>query len=331
MASDSKQSSDLMWILIVFIVMFAMWLLRGQSKNIIESASPFVPTSEETEEKTSDRNQGSESSKAEEEAEAIIQKNTESVFADKITLEIGTAKSAKEANKEYITITANRRNDEPIDISGWRLKNNPNAISYNSDGSVTKRRVLDIKLPSSGIKFYNPYSSNLGQKMPILLASGEKAIVTSGNIPSVAGTSFKDNFQVNICLGYIQDQTDYKIIPSFSSRCPKDDDLPGSDYLNEDCLKYLKRRDRCHEPDFSTYKNYGTCADRNCELNSYCLGFLEKNFSYEACFNRHSHDEDFLTGEWRLFLGQTWELWPKSKEIIYLYDSKGKLVDQLEY
>ena len=325
MASDSKQGSDLMWVLMVFVVLFALWLFRGQSKKIVESVSPFNSVSE-NKEKSSDSGR----EKTEAEAETVLQKSSESIFAGQVTLGIGTAKSANVANKEYITITANRRNKESIDISGWRLKNNPNAISYNSDGSVSKRRALDIKLPSTGIKLYNPYASSF-KKSAILLSPGKKAIILSGGIPSVAGTSFKDNFQVNICMGYLQDLTDYKFVPSFSSKCPKDDDLPGSDYLNEDCLKYLKRRSSCHQPDFSDDKNYGTCVDRNCKLNSYCLAFLKKNFSYESCFNLHSHDEDFLTGEWRLFLNQAWELWPKSKEIIYLYDSKGKLVDQLEY
>ncbi len=322
MASDSKSGSDFNWIIIVLIVMFALWLVRGETQELIDSASPIMPTPDARE---------SSPSRFDNDKEPVIQSSNQSKYKNLVSLELGNAKSAVEANREYIVIVANRRNDAPINISSWTLKNDTNRISYNYEGKAVKRRALNLKLPTTGIAMFNPYSANPGAKVPIILYPGQRAIVTAGGVPSVGLAVIKNNFAVNKCFGYVQDQTSYTFIPSFSNKCPKDNDLPETDFLSLNCLKYLARRPNCHKPEFKDDNNYGTCVDRYCNLDSQCLAFIKKNYSYESCFNIHSKDSDFLTGEWRLFLNQVWELWPNKDETIYLYDPTGKLVDQLDY
>lgn len=322
MASDSKSGSDFGWVIIVLVIMFALWLVRGETQELVDSASPIIPTSESRESNPGRFGNGE---------EPVIQNSNQSKYQNLVSLELGNARSATEANREYIVLVANRRNDGPVNISGWILKNDSNKISYNYEGKAVKRRVLKLKLPSQGILMFNPYSKNPGTKKPIILNPGERAVVVSGGVPPIGLAVIDNNFAVNKCFGYVQDQTDYSFTPSFSNRCPKDDDPSESDYLSKNCLSYINRRPSCHKPEFSENSDYGTCVDRNCNLDSYCLAFIKKNYSYESCFNIHSKDSDFLTGEWRLFLNQVWELWPNKDETIYLYDSTGKLVDQLDY
>mgnify|MGYP001163453303 CR=1 FL=1 len=322
MASDSKSGSDFNWIIIVLIVMFALWLGRSETQELVDSASPIIPMSGNRESNSSSSDNGE---------ETIIQNSNQSKYQNLVSLELGNARSATEANREYVVISANRRNDDPVNISGWTLKNDSNKIGYNYEGKAIKRRVLKLKLPSQGILMFNPYSKKLGAKKPIILNPGERAIVISGGVPSIGLAVINDSFAVNKCFGYVQDQTSYAFTPSFDNRCPRDNDLPESDYLSQNCLSYINRRPSCHKPEFKDDSNYGTCVDRNCNLDSQCLAFIKKNYSYESCFNRHSRDEDFLVGEWRLFLNQVWELWPNKDETIYLYDPTGKLVDQLDY
>lgn len=322
MASDSKSGSDFNWIIIVLIIMFALWLVRGETQELVDSANPIIPMSGGRESNLTFSGN---------DKEPVIQNSSQSKYQNQVSLELGNARSATEANREYIVISANRRNDGPINISGWTLKNDTNRISYNYEGKAVRRRALSLRLPTSGITMFNPYSANPGAKTPIILRPGQRAIILSGGVPSIGLAVIKDSFAVNKCFGYVQDQTSYAFAPSFSNRCPKDDDLPEGEYLSQNCLSYINRRPSCHKPEFKDDSNYGTCVDRYCNLDSQCLAFIKNNYSYESCFNRHSRDEDFLVGEWRLFLNQVWELWPKKDETIFLYDSTGKLVDQLDY
>jgi len=328
MASDSKSGSDFGWVIIVLVIMFALWLSKGATQELVDSAGPIFSSSEN---EINNQNEDNEDSSHSNKNTEVIKNTTQSQYQQLVSLELGNAKGATEANSEYIVISANRRNERPINIGGWVLKNDPDRISYNYEGKAVKRRVLSLRLPKSGIEKFNPFGFNSGSEGPIILYPGERAVILSGKIPSTGNAIIKDNFRVNKCFGYIQDQTDYRFIPSFSNKCPKDDDLQGSEYLSQSCQRYINSRPSCHKPEFSDNLNYGTCVDRYCNLDSSCLAFVKKNYSYESCFNIHSKDSDFLTGEWRLFLNQVWELWPNKDETIYLYDSTGKLVDQLDY
>ena len=53
--------------------------------------------------------------------------------------------------------------------------------------------------------------------------------------------------------------------------------------------------------------------------------------TYKECAARHGEESGFYTNEWRIFLGQTVELWGDSSDIIKLVDAKGKVVDALTY
>lgn len=53
--------------------------------------------------------------------------------------------------------------------------------------------------------------------------------------------------------------------------------------------------------------------------------------TYEQCVAAHKSDKDFLTDEWRIFLGQTVEIWRNSNDIVKLVDSKGNVIDALSY
>ncbi len=53
--------------------------------------------------------------------------------------------------------------------------------------------------------------------------------------------------------------------------------------------------------------------------------------TYEQCLAAHKGETGFNYDEWRLFLGQTIELWRNGNDVIRLVDSKGGVVDALSY
>jgi hypothetical protein len=84
------------------------------------------------------------------------------------------------ADSEYIEITANLNNKEPIKITGWTLT------------STTTGNTAQI--PKSTSLYF---SGNLNSEEDVYLAPGEKAYVVTGKSPIGYG------LKVNKCSGYL--------------------------------------------------------------------------------------------------------------------------------
>jgi hypothetical protein len=75
-----------------------------------------------------------------------------------------------------------------------------------------------------------------------------------------------------------------------------------------------------------------TPALRNeCPRNMSCAIDPLMGLTYSSCVDSHKNDSNFYSNEWRIFLGQSTELWKQSNEIIKLLDTKGNVVDALTY
>lgn len=352
---------DAKFLLGIFVVLFFVWLVTGGPARA-RFTKPFVnsPVSSEVSSgqtevtnvqnkktwrdifsfpkfptvpspkvvKKQPRNEGSVESEEEIKVPPTL---VDSLYKGKISLSSGTAFSQIVPNREYIIITAKSGNKEPINISGWSLKNGRSEKNYNISGEEVAGQSITVKLPTSGVKFYNPYRPTLNAREPLILKPGERVILITGSIPSIAPVQLKeDSFRVNKCFGYIVKQTNYKFYPSFSTSCPKDADIAGVSQLSDSCYDYIRRRPSCRTPELKYVKDDGYCYDGNCNLNQFCQAFIVKNYSYQSCFDRHLNDEDFFTRDWRVYLGRTWELWDNRRESITLFDGSGKLVTKIE-
>ncbi|MFA5001267.1 MAG: hypothetical protein WC531_03565 [Candidatus Paceibacterota bacterium] len=238
-------------------------------------------------------------------------------------------------NKEYLTLSA-RNNKTPINIGGWTLKNGRDKKIYIVSGTAVHGQSVSVKIPSQGVVLYNPYNPASNVQGPILLKSGEKAIIVTGSVPTFGSVTINENFKINRCLGYVEDhpidQTrNYNFNPSLKYKCPTSRDLPSIDGLDDICYSFVRSISGCHQPtDIFDSKN-GYCLDRNCKLSSYCQAFVKQNFNPQTCYQLYSTDEDFIGPEWRIYLNRSWELWEKQRETISLYDAKGLLVDEISY
>lgn len=132
------------------------------------------------------------------------------------------------------------------------------------------------------VKFFR--LGEINEIIEITLGSREKAIHSPA--PSPLGV----NFQVNQCSGYLNQFLAFD--PPLPSECPAPDlsalnpELPA----NQECLEFIKTVPACTTP---------LTFPANLSLN--CQNFIKEEFNYNACFDTHKNDTDFLLPEWRVY------------------------------
>lgn len=229
-------------------------------------------------------------------ADAIPAANR-SPYAGKVTLGGGNA-GARETREEYLTIRS--ESDTDISISGWQL-----ASTKTSARATIPQGSLVANYGSSG-------------SSAIVLNARNEAIVTTGKSP--IGESFRETK----CTGYLDTNSRYS--PSLRNACPSPTDELKDFYVGDarrydQCLDYVRSLSSCRVP--SGNAPSGTAAS--------CKNFVESALTYKGCVAAHRDDADFRGSAWRIFLGQSKQLWRQSGDTIQLLDANGKVVDQYSY
>lgn len=332
-SSGGGGGMDAFWAIVVVIVLFIVWIQGGGPARSKEEGL-FKKTATSTSSLSSSRDQVTRpvrtsvpSENSSNETVAIA----ESKYKGLVRLQRGTAASTNQPNREYITILANYNNSTPIKVGGWVLSNGRSEHYFDVSGNEVRGQSVYVTIPEKGIALYNPYQPKSNILVPITLKSGESAVITTGQIPTIGSVTMKDNFKINRCLGYLADSTSYQFTPSLYYRCPNVSDMFNTSDLSDTCYDFARSISACHEPKEYYVQNQGYCLERNCRLNSSCQGLVKKYLNFQSCFNQFSHDKDFVGPEWRVFLGRPLELWANRRETISLFDSTGKLVDKISY
>ncbi|MEX0910244.1 MAG: hypothetical protein WDZ73_00615 [Candidatus Paceibacterota bacterium] len=244
------------------------------------------------------------------EPETVVVNNRtyiKSPWFGQVSIGRGNSKNAYQPREEYITLTAGRRNDQPIQITGWRLSNADSERLFDVSGRVvagnTNRAVI-----GQGVEVLLPEGS---RPHLVYLKPGDKAVVTSGSLYSRGEVDIKSGFRLNKCTGYLQKTGDYSFIPSLALQCPNPKEVAGFEVLPESCYNYVRRLARCHTPNTEPFRDRNdelvrNHVDGNIEVSRFCREFVTTNFSYCACVATHYNDDDFLKSEWRLFLNLNW-------------------------
>lgn len=203
-------------------------------------------------------------------------------------------------NEEYLEIKADKKNKNPMKITGWKLKG---------------KGGLDITIGKGSSFIYTEASSQ--PQEDVYLKPGEKAFIATGLSP--IGTSFK----INKCAGYFNQF--HEFYPDLNTECPalRDEDLPNNLDSDDKCFNYIKNIPACKTIISIPYKNSG--------LSSSCQDYVTRNANYKTCVEKHKDDSDFYSPEWRVYLGRNEELWKKSRETITLYDEKNNIIDSASY
>jgi len=323
-------TGDLLWVLAVIAALWVLWLATGGSLRPSATSGPFIkppPPLGTGEIYSTDGHtarvgsSGTTRQMAEREKVEQLNRNSSPWFGQ-IKIRAGNARSEESSNREYIELVADRKLLAPVNITGWQLVNNP-----------ARRARADVVLIPAAAKVFSSAAA-AATLAPIVLAAGEKAMITTGSPPNSSRWPARASFQVNRCVGYLTEQAiNFRLASTLLPRaCPAPREELGAIRLNSDCYDYVRRLSSCHKPEFKRKSDgHIYLDDRINKLSSACRAYLEDHFSYDRCLAWHQTDPDFYVGEWRVFLNHTWELWAKDREVISIYDAQGRLVDESSY
>ncbi|MFA6095091.1 MAG: hypothetical protein WC757_04385 [Candidatus Paceibacterota bacterium] len=295
-------SKDEFLLILVVIVLIIFSLAAYKNKNFISFPSVTSPVTIQSSNssRTSIKKETTIQEKIETISEGIaeLQEAQESsVFKDMIMISSVSGASSTDPKREYITLTANKNNKNPIDITGWKLIN------------TTGKSII----VGTAVETYQP-GSYRNTASHVVLKPGDKAIIATGGSPILY------SFRINKCLGYFTE--DVTFIPSMKTSCPAPRDegfyLAPTSLENDECMEYIQTLSSCRRPYRNNYN----------DLSQACRSFLSKNINYNGCFYKHSSDSDFYENEWRLFAGRNKSLWKDSREEIKLLDTIGKTVSK---
>ncbi len=195
------------------------------------------------------------------------------------------------------TLHADYNNQNPINITGWRIKGN--------------REEILIPQAIADYSFY-------GVLYPTDIAVEPNDYIYAYGTNAPAG----ENFRLNKCIGYLNEK--YAFNPSLSGSCPYVDrgeigGFPG------DCQSYIySLSGSCRTPKADELNRF------TAQIYDACRRYIETNFNYGACYRAHRSDRDFFSHEWRIWIGRQFTFDPQH-DVIRLFDKSGLLVDLYTY
>lgn len=297
---------DLRAFILIIIILAFVWLftggpLRSSSKSGWFLNKPQQKETQKTKEQTEEILGTSSKSKIQDSSssQALPTGQAGPTGSDFVALKTGRAKETN-PDKEYLEIKADKKNNNSVKITGWKLKG---------------RVGLDIEIGQGTFYYYDSASQ---PQEDIYLKPGEKAVIITGQSP--LGTSFK----INKCLGHLEQF--HEFVPNLNIRCPalKNEELPSNLNNNDQCLDYIDQISACATVVSIPYKD-------SSRLSSSCQDYIMENANYKSCSAKHKSDTDFYLPEWRIYLNRSEEMWKKERENIALYDDKNNIVDSVSY
>lgn len=198
----------------------------------------------------------------------------------------------------HITLYSRLKEEETVDITGWKLKSNKSEIAI-----------------SKAVEIYNP--SGFGAEGDIVLKPNNYVDLYGLTSP------LNKNLRLNKCFGYLQNIYNFQPI-YLPNNCPyvSRDDIKQ---LSGQCQNYIYSLGSCQLPDTYFYNSLPGTAEGND-----CRAFLN-NIGYGNCFRGHYQDQDFLSDNWIIWLGQQNLNLDPQHDYARLYDKEGNLVSEYNY
>lgn len=211
-------------------------------------------------------------------------------------VKIGSVSAGSFYNPGQFSLSANSPKVPP-DITGWHLKSNGGNISI-------PKAVAD----------YDPSGFSLSSD--IILQNGSYVNFYNNSSPIIR------NLRLNECMGYLNAVYDFS--PSLPTNCPAMYDRSEITSFSGLCQNIILSIWGCSAPPASQLNNLAIYSDQICK------NFIVDRFSYNGCYKYHRTDSNFLSGEWRVWLGGEMNFDP-SHDRLLLLDGNGLLVDQYYY
>jgi len=322
--TEGALDSDALWILGVFILVFASWWGSGGPSRYEEKTSA---TSTRTTLSSSLSSSGASNTGGATQGNA-----TTSPWYKVVRISSrGNAATEKWPNSEYIIIQNSGK--KPATISGWTLKNGRDSRVFLNNFNQLSYGMSDSAVIPLGVKTL--WGTSAQTLASIVLEPGERAIITTGKISKDA-PYLRYSFKENICSNFINELPGYPLVPTLSGSCPLPRNDADLDQLDDSCYTFIKQLRGCHTPVYheQVIQNSGELRqylDTTYGLSRQCRDFITQRFTYKWCVATHSTDTNFYRKQWRVYLNRSLQLWGSGREHIRLYDANGLLVDDISY
>lgn len=239
----------------------------------------------------------------------------------RISISTGNASSEIQPAYEYITIKNNGK--EPVDITGWTLKNGKGRRPIRTSDNTVIYEVADTLTIPKGIEFLDPKGNHFSSN--IILMPTESAILITGKPFTQYRFSLPQSFKENICTGYLTTIDKYPFKVALTKSCPRLQEEEAAKYLTQTCYDYVKRLVRCDDPEETRLSTFEL-------LEKGCQKFIKEYANYGSCVSLHGDDENFYSPKkWRVFLSKSFEMWARNNEKIILMDKTGRIVAERSY
>jgi len=326
--APTPQNTDGIWIILIVSFIFFAWVSNGGPSKFEAEHSA---TSTVQVQRTSQRTPPSSITKGK---TLSTQTNTDShtsSYAKKVIIvNRGNAARERWADNEYITLQ--NVSKEPITITGWYLQNGRDQRGFINNLNLLAPGVPDTASIPKGVRTL--WANTAHRMEPIVLASRDKTIITSGSMTKKA-SFLGSSFSVNKCSGYLNEYPGYALQPKISNQCPRPSTEAGLDLLEDSCYNFVKKLSACHTPvyreEMQKSGELRQYLDRTYGLSRVCREYVQSHYSYQWCVFAHAQDTDFYKNEWRIYLNRRVQMWDSGREHISLYDAQGRLVDELSY
>lgn len=234
--------------------------------------------------------------------ELAPQETVNSPFFEKIT--ISNVRPTKDFEPALITLRTSYGVEQPISITGWKIKSN-------WLGEFTIPQGIERIQTSLGEGTQGPI---LVTRNDTVYLRGEESSLSKGK-----------NFRPNSCFGYLK--TFYPSIPGFYSCSQDRPNLEDISHLTPGCQDFIWNKinyGSCTVPDYS--QDPAVATSRQCI--DYIVN-LPGGFNYNGCYQKRSQEQNFLRNEWHVYMNTRFG--HPLHDLVTLYDSSGLIVDTYIY
>ena len=213
-------------------------------------------------------------------------------------LKIASVSRSRSGKPSVLELASSLKKGDTLDITGWKIKT----------------KFDEFFIPQA-VEIFSQQGPN--EPQTLVLKNGDRVRVYSSR--SKIGV----NFRLNKCTGYLE--TAYRFSPSLPFDCPRlyQSRADIVDFSNF-CQDYITSLKNCAYPAYNLPIPY---------YDSRCREFLDK-INYSGCLEKYRNDTDFLSREWRIFLGSSYsdrDFFISEHDRIRLFNKDGELIHEYIY
>lgn len=199
---------------------------------------------------------------------------------------------------QVLTLSAEPGNNEPIFITGWKLRGNRSGDTFVPFG------IADMSPVNLG-----------GVETRIALSPGEYANFYTN------ASAIKRNFRLNKCTGFLNNF--YAFVPTLPNDCPKLFERGEAVTFSGTCQSFLFSLRACANISPNDRNRFGSEQDLGCRA-------IMDRYNFGYCYNKFRSQANFFSKEWRIWLDNR-PNFDRQHDRILLFDNAGLLVDEYIY